>query len=87
VIDDCHGRKAKEGVAACEKKNTAPCPAQRGLLQTFIKALNAERAEPAHAQSGFFHELLAIGFCIFDFMKASFRDFHHRVFASPLFEA
>jgi hypothetical protein len=87
VIDDRHGKKAKEGVAACEKKNTALRPAQRRLLQTFIKALNAERTEPAHAQSGFFHELLTIGFCIFDLMQACFRDFHYGVFASPLFEA
>ena len=53
-----------------------------------IKALNAKRAEPAHAEGVFLDELLAIGFGIFDLMQASFRIYlHHSVFASPLLEA
>lgn len=63
-----HGRKAKEGVAACEKNNTAWQGLYRGLLQTVIKALNAKRTEPAHAESSFLYKLLAIGFCVFDLM-------------------
>jgi hypothetical protein len=57
------------------------------LLQTVIKALNAKGPEPAHAESSFLYELLAIGFSVFDLMQASFRDFHDGVFASPLLEA
>jgi hypothetical protein len=52
-----------------------------------MKTLNAKWPEPAHAQNSFLHELLAIGFSVFDLMQASFRDFHDGVFASPLSEA
>lgn len=82
-----HGRKAKEGVAACEKNNTAWQGLYRGLLQTVIKALNAEGTEPAHAESSFLDKLLAIGFCVFNFMQASFSDLYNGVFSSPLFKA
>jgi hypothetical protein len=82
-----HGKKAKGGVAACEKNNTAWQGLYRGLLQTFIKALNAKGPEPAHAESSFLYELLAIGFSVFDLMQASFHDFDNGVFASPLLEA
>ena len=82
-----HGRKTKGGVAACEKNNTAWQGLYRGLLQTVIKALNAKGPEPAHAESSFLHELLAIGFSVFDLMQAGFRDFHDGVFASPLLKA
>jgi hypothetical protein len=76
------------GVSACEKNNTAWQGLYRGLLQTVIKAPNAELPKPAHAKSSFLDELLAIGFGVFDFMQASFRIYlHHCVFASPLFEA
>lgn len=82
-----HGRKAKEGVAACEKNNTAWQGLYQGLLQTVIKALNAKGPEPAHAESFFLDKLLAIGLGIFDFMQAGFRDLHDGVFASPLLKA
>jgi hypothetical protein len=75
------------GIAAHVKNNTAWQGLYRGLLQTVIKALNAKGPEPAHTQSSFLHELLAIGFGVFDFMQASFCDFHDGIFASPLSEA
>lgn len=75
------------GIAAHVKNNTTWQGLYRGLLQTFIKALNAEGPEPAHAESSFLYELLAICFCVFDFMQASFSDFHDGVFSSPLLEA
>jgi len=76
------------GVAACEKNNTAWQCLYRGLLQTFIKALNAKGPEPAHTELVFANELLTIGFGVFDLMQASFRIYlHHCIFASPLFEA
>jgi len=87
VVDDRHGGKVKGGVAACEKNNTAWQGLYRGLLQTVIKALNAKGPKPAHAQSSFLHELLAIGFSVFDLMQASFCDFHDGVFTAPLSEA
>jgi hypothetical protein len=87
VVDDRHGGKTKGGVAACEKNNTAWQGLYRGLLQTFIKALNAKGPEPAHAESSFLYELLAIGFSVFDLMQTSFCDLYDGVFASPLSEA
>jgi hypothetical protein len=75
------------GIAAHAKNNTAWQGLYRGLLQTFIKALNAKGPEPAHTQSSCLYELLAIGFSVFDLMQAGFRDFHDGVFASPLLEA
>ena len=87
--DEGHGGwLIRGGVSACEKNNTAWQGLYRGLLQTVIKALDAKRAEPAHAELVFVDELLAIGFGVFNFMQASFRIYlHHCVFASPLFEA
>lgn len=87
VVDDCHGWFLRGGIAAHVKNNTTWQGLYRGLLQTFIKALNAKGLEPAHAESRFLHELLAIGFSIFDLMQAGFRNFHNDVFASPLSEA
>jgi hypothetical protein len=87
VVDDCHGWFLRGGIAAHAKNNTAWQGLYRGLLQTVIKALNAKGPEPAHAESSFLYELLAIGFSVFDLMQASFRDFDNGVFASPLLEA
>jgi hypothetical protein len=80
--------KRRKSVAAHAENNTAPRPAQRGLLQTFIKAFHAKRPEAAHTELVFANELLTIGSGVFDLMQASFRIYlHHCVFASPLFEA
>lgn len=74
-------------IAAHVKNNTAWQGVCRGLLQTVIKALDAEGAEPSHAESSFLYELLAIGFCVFDLMQTSFRDLYDGIFASPLLKA
>lgn len=75
------------GIAAHVKNNTAWQGLYRGLLQTVIKALDAKRSEPAHAESLFLDKLLTVGLGIFDFMQTRFRDFHNGVFTSPLSEA
>jgi hypothetical protein len=78
-----HGRASIE---ACYKKKHLMFPTKRKRF-CVIKALNAKRPEPAHAESSFLYELLAIGFSVFDLMQTSFRNFHDGVFASPLSEA
>ena len=49
--------------------------------------MNAELPKPAHAQCCFLDKLLAIGSCVFDFMKPIEAVLHDDIFPSPLLEA
>ena len=79
-----HERPSVEG---CYKEKHFMFPTKRKRF-CLIKALNAKRGKPAHAESLFLDKLLAVGLGIFDLIQASFRIYlHDDIFASPLLEA